>query len=217
MTENPGFQPDPATNRAQWLAAHPQAVQASAEQAAGEVASHLGAAAPGAGVTGEQLGQQMADAGAAAGLPHETVMDQLMAQVKAMGEQIHMLQARDQQREAAAIAALGEPILQRYANAVRDHLAATVAANPGSAEHFKTVLADAEKLSVASADAISRGANDLGQVASLASRIDRFLTRGHARTAPHTLRQVDLSTVAHHLEYLVEEAARLAPGMLALA
>lgn len=221
MTDYPGFPPpDPAQNRAAWLAAHPEAQQASAEQAQEQVATQLGAAAPDAGVSGDQLGQQMAAAGAQAGLPHEAVMDEEMARLKAlvdnMGTQLAQLQFERQQERAAAIAALGEPILQRYANAVRDHLYALRDANPGSADHFKGVIADAEKLSTASADAISRGANDLGQVANLANRVDRFISVGHARTAPHLLRQVDLSTVAHHLEYLIEEGYRLAPGNLAL-
>lgn len=218
MTEQTGFpQPSPEANRAQWLAAHPEAAPVSAEDAQGEVASQLGAAAPGAGVSGEDLGAQMAAAGAKAGLPHEDVMDALMAEIKRLGEQVGNLQERDRRREQAAIAALGEPILQRYANAVRDHLKALVAAHPGSAGHFGPTVTAAEKLATASSDAISRGANDLGQVMALAGQVDRFLTKGHHRLAPATLRQVDLSTVAHHLELMVEEASRLAPGVLALA
>lgn len=211
MTQPTGI-PDPAQNRADWQAAHPGAQPVDPAQAQAEAARQLGAAAPGPGVSGEQLGQQMQQAGAHAGLPYEDQMNALMEQVKALGDQLTAVQERERQREAAAIAALGEPILQRYANAVRDHLKATAAANPAGADHFKTVIADAEKLSVVAADTISRGANDVGQVMALASRIDRFLSRGHARTAPGHLRQVDLSTVGHHLEYMVEEAARLAPG-----
>lgn len=208
--------PTPEQNRAAWLAAHPGAHQVSQAQAAGQVAAQIGAAAPDPGVSGDDLGAQMHAAGAVAGLPHEDVMNALMAQVQALSEQIGQLQIRDQQREAAAIAALGEPILQRYANAVRDHLVAIAAANPGGAEHFKPAIDMASKLADVSSETISKGANDLGQVISLASRVDRFLARGHARTAPHMLRHLDLSTVAHHLEYLVEEAERLAPGALAL-
>ena len=220
MTEQTGFTPDPEANRAAWLAAHPEAQQATPAQAAEQVAAQLGGAAPDPGVTGDQLGQQMAAQGAQAGLPHERVMDEEMARLKAivesMGADLARIRVERQQERAAAIAALGEPILQRYANAVRDHLKATVAANPAGAEHFAGVVGASEKLSDAASDAISRGANDLGQVLTLASSIDRFLSRGHARTAPHLLRQVDLSTVQHHLDYLVEEAGRLS-GQLALA
>lgn len=217
MTEQTGFPPDPAANRAAWLAAHPGAQEQAPQEAAAQVAAHLGAGAPAGGVTGDDLGAQMAAAGATAGLPHEAVMDELMKQIQALSEQVSTLQVRDRQREAAQIAALGEPILQRYANGVRDHLAALAAANPAGADHFRPIVRDAEALSQATADAISQGANDLGGVMNIAARLDRFITRGHARTAPHVIRHLDLSTVAHHLEYLIEEAHRLAPGALAIA
>ena len=220
MTEQTGFTPDPEANRAAWLAAHPEAQQASQAQAAAQVAANLGGSAPDPGVSGDQLGQQMAAAGAQAGLPHEQVMDDEMAKlraaVEAMGADLARIRVERQQERAAAIAALGEPILQRYANAVRDHLKATLAANPAGAEHFAGVIGASEKLSDVAADTISKGANDLGQVLTIASQIDRFISRGHVRTAPHMLRQVDLSTVQHHLDYLVEEAGRLS-GQLALA
>lgn len=220
MTEQYGFAPDPERNRAEWLAAHPGAQEASPAQAAEQVAAQLGAAAPGAGVSDRDLGAQMAQAGASAGLPHEQVMDAEMAKLKAlvesMGADLARIQSERQYERAAAIAALGEPILQRYANAVRDHLKSTVAANPHGAEHFAPVIGQAEKLSDAASRAISEGANDLGQVLTLAGGIDRFLSKGHARLAPPLLRQVDLSTVQHHLEYLIDEAGRLS-GQLALA
>lgn len=218
MTEATGF-PTPEQNRAAWLAQHPEAQQATPDQAGAQVAAQLGAAAPDPGVSGDDLGAQMDAAGAHAGLPHEDAMNAEMARlrqmVENMGTELARITVERQQERAAAIAALGEPILQRYANAVTDHLKATVAANPGSGEHFAPIVGTAEKLSAAAADAISRGANDLGTVLSLAGQLDRFFTRGHARTAPHQLRQVDLSTVAHHLDYLLDEAARLT-GQLAL-
>jgi len=72
MTEQTGFTaPDPETNRAEWLAAHPEAQPATPGEAAAQVASSLGAAAPDPGVSGDDLGAQMAAAGAQPGLPHE--------------------------------------------------------------------------------------------------------------------------------------------------
>jgi hypothetical protein len=218
MTEQTGFPaPDPQANRDQWLADHPQAQEVTTDEASGQVAAQLGAQAPGSGVSDQDLGQQMAASGAQAGLPYEDTMNALMDQVKAMGAQIVTLQERDRQREQAQIAMLGEPILQRYANAIRDHLKAHQDANPGlGPAHFGAVIQNADRLSQATSDAISRGANDLGQVRYLAGRIDHFLTKGHKRTAPAPLAHGDMSAVGQALEYLMDEVDRLSGAQAAI-
>lgn len=198
MTEDTGFpsQPDQPYTR---------------EQANEEVAQQLGAAAPGPGVSGEQLGAQMHAAGAAAGLPYEDQMNAAMEQIKALSQQVDALRQRDQAREQAQILALGEPILQRYANGVRDKLAAHQAANPGTDAHFAQPIKDAAALADAAAHAIARGANDLGTVRSYAARLDHFFARGHARTAAGPVAHADLSAAAADLEHVISEANRLAP------
>lgn len=224
MSENSGYgqqpqQPDPDQNRREWLASHPGAEEVTPEAAQGQVASHIGAGTPDAGVSDAQLGAQMAAQGAAPGqLPHEDAMNALMEQIRQLSDQVLTLQRRDHQREQAQIAALGEPILQRYANGLRDKLKAHMAANPGlGQDHFGPVIAAAEKLSQAAADAISRGANDLGQVHHAVNTVNRWLSKTHPRTAPAHLRHLDLGSVLYDLEKVAEEAARLAPGVLALA
>jgi hypothetical protein len=204
--------PDPEANRAAWFAAHPEAQPAAPAEAAAQVARQLGAADPGPGVPDAELAGQMAAAGVEAGLPYEDAMNALMDEVRRLSQQVETLQARDRQRESAAIAALGEPILQRYANGVRDKLAALAAANPGGADHFTQPVRAADSLVKAAADAISRGANDLGPVAAIAGQLDRFLTRGHPRTAPGHIRHLDMSAVEYDLEQVIAEMDRLAPG-----
>jgi hypothetical protein len=207
--------PDPQANRDEWLAAHEGAEEVTAGEAQRRVAAQLGGAAPDPGVSSDDLGAQMHAQGAFAGLPYEQQMNALMDQVRAQQEQIQTLILRDHQREQAQIAALGEPVLQRYANAVRDYLKAHAAANPGlGPEHYAQPIADAEDLSRASADAISRGANDMGRVLSAASRLDRFFTKGHKRTAPAHLSAIDHGAAEQALEYVVREASRLSPGEL---
>jgi hypothetical protein len=208
MTE----QPDPEANRIQWKTDHPDAAEVSQDDAAASVAAQLGGAAPAAGVTDSDLGAQMASAGATAGLPYEDQMNAMMEQLRRMSTEIDTLRQRDQQREQAQVMALGEPILQRYANGLRDKLAATVAANPGSDQHFAQALADAGALAEASSKAIARGANDLGTVRAYAGRLDHFFDRGHVRTAQGHVRHVDLSSAAHDLEQVISEAHRLQPG-----
>jgi hypothetical protein len=218
MTEQTGFAaPDPEQNRAEWLAAHPEAQQATQGEAAAQVASSLGAAAPDPGVSGDDLAAQMAAAGAQPGLPHEDVMNALMDQIRALSDQVGTLQRRDQQREAAALAALGEPILQRYAKGIRDKLAAHEAANPGlGPDHFANVRQTADELVKATVAAVAEGANDLGRVRYHVDRVDRFLTKGHKRLAPSHLAHIDMSAVGQDLEYLVEEADRLTGGAVAI-
>lgn len=205
--------PDPAQNKAEWLAAHPGAGEVGADQAAAEVAAHLGAAAPDPGVSGSDLGAQMAAAGAQAGLPHEDVMDQLMAEIRRLSDQVGFLQERDRQREAAQIAALGEPILQRYANGIAAKLEAHQAANPGlGPDHFRNVRGAADSLVKAASQAISGGANDMGQVAYHAGQVDRWLSKTHKRTAPAHLAHLDLGAIEQDLEYLLDEVDRLTGG-----
>lgn len=216
MTETTGFPPDPAANRAEWLAAHPGAAPVNPEQAQAATDPGTGEAVPSSVPTGEA----MAAAGAHAGLPHEAAMDAEMAALKrlveSMGADLARIQAERAGERQAAIAAMGEPILVRYAKAVQAHLHTAVAMHPAAAEHLAPAVADADKLVDATSEAISNGANDLGAVATLAARIDRFLTRTHPRQVPVLARNLDLSTVAHHLEYLMDEGQRLVPGALAL-
>jgi hypothetical protein len=216
MTETTGFPPDPEANRAAWLAANPGAAPVSPHEAAAATDPGTRESVPSAVPTGEA----MAAAGAHAGLPHEATMDAEMAalrkMVESMGADLARITAERSQERQAAISALGEPILLRYAKAVQGGLHTAAVMHPAAAEHLAHVIADSDKLVDAASDAISTGANDLGAVATLASRIDRFITRKHPREVPGLARNMDLSTVAHHLEYLIEEGARLVPGALAL-
>jgi polyhydroxyalkanoate synthesis regulator phasin len=214
MTQDPaaGQVPDPAANREQWQRDHPDAGTVTQGQAQQQVADQLGGAAPAPGVSDQQLGQQMADAGATAGLPHESAMDAMMEEIRRLSERVTQLQENDRQRTIAVNAQLGPPELIARAEAVRDKINALVAANPGSSDHFRQLARDAEALARTSSDAIDRGANDLGQVNAFAARVDRFLNIGHKRTAPGHLAHVDLSAIAYDLELLIEEAQRLAPG-----
>lgn len=216
MTEQTGFPPDPAQNKAEWFQANPGAQPVSAQQA--QAATDPGAqeGVPSAVPDGAKM---VAD-GAHAGLPHEATMDAEMAAlrklVESMGADLARITAERQGERNAAIAAMGEPILLRYAKAVQGGLHTAVAMHPAAAEHLAPAVATADKLVDAASDAISSGANDLGAVATLAQRIDRFITRTHPREVPGLARNMDLSTVAHHLEYLIEEGQRLVPGALAL-
>jgi hypothetical protein len=208
----------PEQNRADWLAAHPEATTVPPEQAQEQVAAHLGGAAPDPGISGDTLGAQMTAAGAHAGLPHEAVMDQLMAQIQALSQQVGTLQERDRAREQATIAALGEPILQRYANALDAYFKAYEAGHPGlGAEHFRPVRQSTAELVKATSAAIADGGNDMGRVQYHAARVDRFLTRTHKRTAPAHLAHLDMSAAEQALEYLVDEAERLTGAQYALA
>ena len=216
MTEQTGFVPDPAANRAQWLAEHPGAQEVSAAEAQGQTDPGTGEGVPSSVPSGEA----MAAAGAHAGLPHEATMDAEMAALKklveSMGADLARIQAERQGERQAAILALGEPILIRYAKAVQAGLHTAVAMHPAAAEHLASAVADADKLVDATGAAISDGANELGAVGTLAARLDRFLTRTHPREVPVLARNLDLSTVAHHLDYLIEEGQRLVPGAPAL-
>jgi len=217
MTETTGFPPDPERNKQEWFAANPGAAPVSPQQAQAATDPGTQESVPSSVPTGEA----MAAAGAHAGLPHEDTMnaemEALRKMVESMGSDLARIQAERQQERQAAISALGEPILLRYAKAVQGGLHTAVAMHPAAAEHLAPAVANADKLVDAASDAISTGANDLGTVATLASRIDRFITRTHPREVPGLARNLDLSTVAHHLEYLIEEGARLVPGALALA
>lgn len=217
MTETTGFPPDPERNKAEWFAANPGAQPVSAQQAHAATEPGAGEGVPSSVPTGEA----MAAAGAQAGLPHEDVMNAEMERlrkiVESMGADLARIQSERQGERNAAIAAMGEPLLVRYAKAVQGGLHTAVAMHPAGAEHLAPVVADADKLVETATDAISSGANDLGAVATLAARIDRFLTRTHPRQVPGLAANMDLSTVAHHLEHLIEEGQRLVPGALALA
>jgi hypothetical protein len=217
-TSGYGTPPTPEQNRADYLAAHPEAQPVSGQAAADAVAQNLGAAAPGSGVTDADLGAQLAAGGAQQGFvdpqaaEYQASMDDLMAQVKALGQQVQLLQARDEQRTAASIAQLGEPILIRYAKGVADKLRAHMASHPAlGAEHYGQAIADADSLARAATDAISKGGNDMGQVHNLAYRLDRFFTRTHPR-AKTGLSNPDHSSAEYDLDQVVNEANRLAPG-----
>lgn len=211
MSDPTGGVPDPERNRQEYLAAHPEAQQATPGQAADQVAAQLGADAPQPGVSGDQLGAQMRAAGTSAGLPHEDAMNALMDQIRALSEQVQDMRFHEYQRDQATIMALGEPLLQRYANGVRDKLAAHADANPGAgAEHFKPIIAHATNLASAAAEAIASGGNDLAKVNYLASILDRFFDRGHHRTAPGHIKHLDLGSAAYDLEQVITEASRLA-------
>lgn len=216
MTETTGFPPpaggvpDPAQNKADWFAAHPEAQPVSPAQAQEQTDPGSQEGPPSAVPTG----QQMVDAGAHPGLPHEDQMDAMMAEIKRLSAQLGQLQVRDSQRQEEMYAQLGPPKLHAYSDYIADALEGHQAANPAlGADHFAQVRNDAEDLRKAARAAVSSGGNEMGRVAYFANRIDHFLTKGHLRKAPaHIGHSVDLSAVGQALEYVLEEAERLAPG-----
>lgn len=215
-----GGLPDPERNRADWLRANPGAAPVDPGQAQRQVAAHLGAAAPAPGVTDAQLGAQAYAQGAHAGLPAEDDQDTQMAQMRAQFEDmVRRVEAMERERaleRQAHIAALGEPILERYAAGVRDKLHTHRAMHPGMQDHLSRVTRTGDQLYDAAHKAIASGANDLSEVAGLASQVERFITKTHPRTGAGNASHIDFSSVLYDLELMLEEAAKLAPGVLAL-
>lgn len=218
--------PSPEANRAQW-AAHLGGETISQARAAGDVARQLGGGAPAPGVSDADLGAQAAAAGAQAGvtpndgtLPHELQVEQEFARLRAQNEDMMArLAAMERERRLerqAHIAALGEPILERYAAGVRDKMRTHAVMHPALGHaHFGRALEASSALYEEAHRAIQSGGNDLAGVVQRAKEVERFVTRTHPRTVPGNAHHVDFSSVLYDLELMLEEAARLAPAIVA--
>lgn len=215
----PGM-PDPEANREAWLAAHPGAAPVTPDAAAAAAAAQLGGAAPAPGMSDAEMAARIAAGGAAPGtLPQESVYEQLMAQIKEMGERLGSMERERALERQAHIAALGEPILERYAKGVADKFGSLLAAHPGlGRDHFARPLRDAAALYEQAKNTIQSGANDLAPVRQLAASVERWITRTHPRTVPGgNTHRPDFSSILYDIEMILEEADRLAPAALALA
>ncbi len=183
----------------------PQYTQAQAAQAVETVQHDYGSSA------GESLGK-MDLSRAAPQLPAESVMDQLMAQFKALSEQVASMQGQldSTQRDAAAARAFaGPPALNVNADNVAALLEGHRNANPDvPAGHFDKALADARDLAKA-AHGLSDGEGSADDVHGLADRLERFLTRVHRRRSGKVL---DFSSLLDALETVREEADKAGSG-----
>jgi hypothetical protein len=186
-----------------------QATQAAAEVAAGR--------------SGDAGAQQATMATAERGplLPAEQQMDQMMAQVKAMSDQLAAQAGQIevmQRAEAQRVAESGGPLVLRYAQSVKDHLLAHAIAHPDLgavtkdgdgyrvAGHFAGVIADADRL-VATVKDLVDGKSSTGPVHDAADAVDRFIERGHRRL---TGKHVDFGAAGQALEYVRDEASKAA-------
>lgn len=151
-----------------------------------------------AGQVAEQVDQgPQADAGASLAqmsadradpLPHEAVMDQMMAEFKAMSERVAAMEAelgRARSDYAAAAARLGPPAVAVYGRAIHDKLLSLRAAHPDApAGHFDDIISRAAPLAEASRAVIdgSGHVDDVtGQLGDVVDAVDRFVTRTHRR------------------------------------
>ena len=209
---SPFAQPTPEQNRAAWLAANPGARPVDPAVAEEQVAANLGAGVPNPGVSGQQLGEQMAAQGAHAGLPAEDDHDAEMAAMRAIAEdqakRLAFLEKAFTQQRQAYIAALGEPIVERYAKGVRDKLRTHLVMHPALAEHLEPRVRLADNLYEAARKAVSGGGNDFREVAAIAQEIDRYVTKTHGRVTGGSGSHVDFSALLYDLELMLEEAAK---------
>jgi hypothetical protein len=157
--------------------------------------------------------------------------------IRAQSEQLTAAMARVGQLEshvqavtAQAAAAQGLPYVVRYAQGARDKILTHAIVNPDlggvvlapaldqktgesvlkhrALGHFEGVLADAEQLAAAAADAAA-GDGPPQAVIDLAGKVINFLERKHRRLTP---KHVDFSAALDDLEAVAEEAAKLLPA-----
>ena len=153
--------------------------------------------------------------------------DAMLAQMQAQGATIEGLRRQLQTMQAGAAAGQGEPILVRYADAVRDKLLTHAITNPDlggvhlapvyeqatgetvlkhrATGHFETALADAEQLAGEARQVVAGTATPQG-VLDTAGRVLTFIERIHPR---RTNKALDYSAVADDLTAVLEEAGKL--------
>lgn len=153
--------------------------------------------------------------------------DAMLAQMQAQGATIEGLRRQLQSLQAGAAAGQGEPVLVRYADAVRDKLLTHAITNPDlggvhlapvydqatsetvlrhrATGHFENVVADAEQLAGEARQVIAGGLTP-DTVMATAGRVLTFIERIHPR---RTNKALDYSAVADDLTAVLEEAGKL--------
>jgi hypothetical protein len=146
-------------------------------------------------------------------LPHEDVMDEMMAEFKAMSERVSAMEGELSKARgdyAAAAAKLGPPEVAIYAQAIYDKLTSFRAAHPDAPPgHFDAVIAKAAPLGQAAADLIAgKGhASDVtGPLADVVDAVDRFVTKTHRRKWG---KPIDFSALEGDLEDATAAAAAI--------
>lgn len=151
-------------------------------------------------------------------LPAEEAMNKAMAEAMAKYAELSSLVARQADELAQvkiayghAIAALGPPAISTYAKALLDKLVSYRNAHPDLPPgHFDRVISAVTPLHQAAVK-LDNGEGSTKDVAALAQAAadaaDRFITREHPRKST---KQIDTSALASDIEYLLDEAAKVA-------
>lgn len=208
MTEQPGY--DPAAYAPQPPTDNIAGQPLTDEQAA---ALHARIAAQGAtqpSPASEQAAtaEQMTERGPM--LPAENAMDQVMAQLKAMSDQLASTQSQLstlQRQQEEAQAASGGPLVVRYAQAVADKAAALDQSRPDHADGHFSPLHEAAAALVEAAKAAAKDGSNASDVADASAAIERFITRTHPRAGGA---QLDFSALRDDAQQAADEAAKLA-------
>lgn len=186
----------------------PPGYAAQAAQAVGAVQDDAGTDA---GVVIDQIRQQVTRDVL---LPMEQQINQMMADAKASQDALKAQIAALQQQLVSTQAQLGPPGVVKYAQAVRDKLVSVAASKQNiGQDHFADVITLGGKLADDAAQ-VGTGEAKPDVLASTVSAIERWLTRTSPRTAGHI---EGLPTILADLEYVAEEAAKLAPEAAAVA
>jgi hypothetical protein len=185
MTE--GFAPLPAT-------------------AAGRQVPAVAAVIPGAEVPS---GADLVAAGAGGTLPHETTMDDLMAEFRAMQDTVTTLQGKLDAEAKARVQATAPEDIVLYARNAADWLVVhqTMHSDLGPG-YFDKPIAASKALAAAAADAVDNPAK-LDDVASASTALERWIERTHPRLAG---KPIDFGVVLYDLEMVAEAAEKLAPA-----
>lgn len=181
------------------------------EEAAAAVAADLNPAP--AADAGPQLAQ-MATEVPASPLPNEAVMDQMMAEFKAMSERVQAMEqelGKAKGDYAAAAAALGPPLVAILAQAIHDKLVSLRNAHPDApVGHFDAVIAKAAPLAEAARDVIDgRGhvSDVTGGLADVVDAVERFTGKTHPRKWG---KPIDFSALEGDLEDATDAADAIA-------
>jgi len=156
------------------------------------------------GDAGESLGRMSTDRPNP--LPNEAAMDAQMAEMKAQLDAMRSEVDAAKAQYASAVAALGPPEVATYGKAIYDKLVSFRNAHPDLPGHFDAQIDAAKPLADAS-QAVIAGTGDVSAVLSaypaVVESVDKFITKGHQRTASKPL---DFSALSDDL-YLIEVSA----------
>jgi hypothetical protein len=199
MSETEGFpsQPDQPGAFIPPVPAAP-VTQEQAQQAAGEQLAQQAAQAAAqpldAGPTLEQIQQAQREAV----LPYERQLQQALASIAALQDQIKDVQAG----VSAAQQAAGPPAVEQYANGVAALVKAHADANPDlDPAVFAGALKAAGELKAAATEAVS--SRDVSQVRELAAEVETWASKFRGK-------HLDFSSLRADLELLAEAAIKLA-------